>query len=199
MLAALLPPGLAVFGMAAGLPGLVFVGGVSLLAYREIVGGARLGAGGAISAGVRKFLSLWGASLIVNVGVAIGLILLIVPGLVLWACLSPAMSAIMIEDEPAPSALDCAWRLARGSRWRMTVLLLAALAAILLLLLLTVVVVAALAMTLGLDLGAKVGRILWAPFLSILMLAVTTVGSTAAYVGLREGQQGASNVAEVFA
>ena len=198
MLVELLPPDLAVFRLATGLPSLVFVGGVSLLAHREITGGARIGAGEAIAAGAGKFFSLWGAGIIANIGALIGLVLLVVPGLVVLASLAPASTAIMVEDETAAGSVQRAWNLARGSRWRMTALLLAAFAAILMLLLLTMIVGVILVLALGFDLGPKVGRIVWAPFLTILIIGITTVGSTAAYVGLREAQQGAANLAEVF-
>jgi hypothetical protein len=199
LLVELLPQDLSVFRLAAGLPGLVFLGGVSLIAFRELAGGARIGAGEAIAAGARRFGSLWGAAIITNIGAGLGLLLLIVPGLVVGACLGLASSAVMVEDQSATGAIDRAWRLTQGSRWRMTALLLAALAAILLLLLLSVIVGIVLGLALGPDLGVKVGRIVWAPFATIFILAVTTVGSTSAYVALREAQQGPLNVAEVFA
>src|ERR1700722_3160926 len=50
--------------LLSGLPGLVFVGGASLLTYRELSGGARMTAGQAIAAGAGRFGTVWGVSIV---------------------------------------------------------------------------------------------------------------------------------------
>ena len=199
MLVEFLPPGFSAVRLAAGLPGLIFIGAVSLLAYRDIAGEPRVDAATAIRAGAAKFGSLWGVGLISNIGAGIGLLLLIVPGVVLGSCLASASSAVMVESITATAAIERSWSLSKGSRWRLAALLLVALLAAALVLLFTVLVGVVLGLTLGAEHGEAAGRIVWAPFASIWILAITTVGSTAAYVGLRRVREGGVAVADVFA
>ena len=194
----LLPPDLRVFRLAAGLPSLIFIGAGSLLAYREMTGGPRVGIGEAISAGARKFASLWGVGLISNIGAALGLLLLIVPGVVLASSLAAASSAVMVEGMTTTAAIDRAWRLSEGSRWRLAGLLAITFLAIAVLLLLVGIAGAVLALTLGPDTGVAVGQALVAPLYTVIMMALMTVGSTAVYVGLRQAREGAPGVADVF-
>ena len=198
MLVEFLPSELSAVRLAAGLPGLIFIGAVSLLAYNDIAGEPRVDAGTAIKAGAGKFATLWGVGLISNIGAGIGLLLLIVPGVVLGSSLAAASSAVMVENITVTAAIERSWSLSKGSRWRLAVLLLVALLAVGLVLLATVAVGVVLGLTLGIENGENVGRIVWAPFASVWILAITTVGSTAAYAGLRRIREGALAVADVF-
>jgi hypothetical protein len=198
LLAALLPPDFKTVSLVFGLPSLVFIGGASLLAYREITGGPRVGVGEAISAGVRKFGSLWGVGLISNIGTAIGLLLLIAPGVVLASSLAAASSAVMVENATTTAAIERAWSLSQGSRWRLAGLVLIALLAVIVLLLPLIVVTAILAIALGQETGGMIAEVLIVPLYTVLAVAMTTVGSTAVYTGLRQAREGAVDVAEVF-
>jgi hypothetical protein len=198
-LAGLLPQNMWQVRLAAGLPGLVFVGGVSLLTYRDLSGGARLGAGAAIAAGARRFGTLWGVSFVSNICAALALLLLIVPGIILLVAWSPASTIAVVEDRTAFSALDRAWALTKGSRWRIAALLGLSLLAIVFLLLVGGVVDLILTTTLGADaMNAEVNFVI-SPLTGLLTSAMTAVGSAAVYVGLRVAKEGsAGDIAKVF-
>lgn len=185
--------------LAVGLPALVFIGGVSLLTYRDLSGGARLSAGGAISAGARRLGTLWGVGFLSGLGFLAGLLLLIVPGVILIAAWVPANAAAMVEELTASAALSRAWALTKGSRWRIAALLGIALAAIVILLLIQVLLGALLTALLGAETGTAITTFAISPLADILTTALTTVGSAAVYVGLREAKEGAvGDVAKVF-
>ena len=78
-------------------------------------------------AGCRRFLlPIMGATLLIGIGFGFGLLLLIVPGIVLyirWYC---AIPALVIEEIGVGSALGRSWNLVRGYFWRVLGLLLLA-------------------------------------------------------------------------
>jgi hypothetical protein len=198
-LAALLPPELATVRLAAGLPGLIFVGGATQIAYADLASERPVGFGEAMSKGARKFGSLWGVGLISNIGAALGALLLIVPGVILLVAWMSASSAVVVEDKTAFEALDRSWQLSRGSRWRLAALLGIALGAVVLILLLVFVVAIVLVLLFGEANATRVSDFVVSPLVSVVVLAITTVGSTAAYVGLRFVKEGsAGDVAATF-
>ena len=83
LLAALLPPELATVRLAAGLPGLIFVGGATQITYADLASDRPVGIVEAMSEGAGNFGSLWGVGLISNIGAGLGALLLIVPGVLL--------------------------------------------------------------------------------------------------------------------
>src|SRR4051794_36394270 len=74
--------------LAAGLMSLVFIGGVSLMTYRQLSGGVRLGMGAAIRAGALFWGDVWFVGVLTAGAAALGFVLLIAPG-VFWltACI----------------------------------------------------------------------------------------------------------------
>jgi succinate dehydrogenase hydrophobic anchor subunit len=146
-LAALLPPELATVRLAAGLPGLIFVGGATQIAYADLA----------------------------------------------------SERPVVVEDKTAFEALDRSWQLSRGSRWRLAALLGIALGAVVLILLLVFVVAIVLVLLFGEANATRVSDFVVSPLVSVVVLAITTVGSTAAYVGLRFVKEGsAGDVAATF-
>ena len=195
----LFPPELGVLRLVTGLPGLIFIGGASLMTYRELSGADRLGLGAVISAGARRFGTLWGIAWVSNVATLLGALLLLVPGIIVAVGWMPASTAAMVEDKRTFEALDEAWRLTSGSRWRLFGLLCIALAAAAVLVLVVVAAGAVLGLTLGPETGQRVGEVTVAPLFAFAIQTISTVGAAAAYAGLRRAKEGAFGVAEVFA
>jgi hypothetical protein len=181
------------------LPEPVFAGAASLMAYAALVGGERPSAWAAMRAGLSRFGSLWLIALISGLLVLVGLILLIVPGVVLAACLAPAGAIAMVEKKTSSRAIDRAWTLSRGSRWRLVGLLLLA-ALVFVIMVLSSVIIGMMTGIVGattqsdpiFDFGVT-------PVLATVVSALAAVGSTATYVGLRTAAEGPpSEVASVF-
>jgi hypothetical protein len=64
-----------------------------------------------------RFLGFWGMNILSGLGILLGFVLLVVPGLYLsarWAAASPALLA---GDEPATASLGESWRLTEQSVW----------------------------------------------------------------------------------
>lgn len=72
----------------------------------------------------RATLSSIGASIVVQVAVTIGFVLLFVPGIFLAISFAFVVFAIGVEDERALDSLSRSWELASGNRWRLFALLL---------------------------------------------------------------------------
>jgi hypothetical protein len=199
VLAAFAPPSLSAINFLTGLPALVFVGGATLIAYRDICGEAPVGVAQAISEGGGRFGSLWVVGLISGVATLVGLLLLIVPGLLITAIWSTASAAVVIEHMTASQALQRAWALSKGSRLRMLGLLAIALLAIGLVVFVMVGLIFAATIALGEPIGTKISDFLLAPLTTLGLFQIMTVGSTATYVALRQAREGAGGgIATVF-
>jgi hypothetical protein len=181
------------------LPSLVFTGGASLITYQELAGGLRVNASDATRQGAARFGTLWLIALGAGVVTVIGLLLLIVPGVIAGVGFCTASTAAMAEGKPSMPALQRAWDLSRGQRWRLT-----ALAGLLLIASLAVLLVGVL---LGVILGLAGGKSVidpvadlgFGPIAETLIAAMTTVGTAAAYVGLRNAKEGpAEEIAHTF-
>ncbi len=72
----------------------------------------------------RATLSSIGATIILQIAVTIGFILLIIPGIFLAISFMFVIFAIAVEDERAIDALSRSWELASGNRWKLLALLL---------------------------------------------------------------------------
>jgi hypothetical protein len=197
--AAFLPPELAIFRTTAGLPGLAFFGGASLLAYREMTGGDRVTALGAIAVGLKRYFTLFMINAVSTLMALVASILLVVPGLLVLVSFMTATTAAVAEDKGSTAALERAWRLSRGSRGRLAALLGIAVLAEVVLLLAGAIVIVAVAALGGSDLAAPVGRFVLGPVIVSLLLTITTVGAAATYVNLRTTREGPIDVADAFA
>lgn len=181
------------------LPALVFTGGASLLTFRELTGGERIGASEAIRQGASRFGMLWAVAFLSALITIVGLVLLIVPGIIAAVGMCGASTAVMAENKTSVPALKRAWELSRGQRWR-----LAGLGGLLVLAVLAVLLVG---MIIGFILGATgqaaaldpVWQFGYGPIAESLIAAITTVGTAAAYVGLRTAKEGpAEEIAHTF-
>lgn len=81
-------------------------------------GGAPLDVAGAFSAGLPKILRLIGASLLFALAVALGSVLLLVPGLILMVSLAFFAYLIVLEDKGAVESLKASHDLVWGNWWR---------------------------------------------------------------------------------
>lgn len=198
VLAGFLPPELSRLGVAAGLPGLIFSGGVSLLTYRELTGGPRVGAGDAINRTLGKFGTLWGVGILSGLGIAIGTLLLVVPGVILLVGFMTATTAVMVENLTAYTALDRAWALTKGSRWRIAGLSGLVLLIVVGLYLALFATTGVIVLVEGEGIGLTVAAFIAKPIFTLLVMALTTVFPAAVYTGLRRAEASAGDVAEVF-
>jgi len=185
--------------LLSNIPAMVFTGGASLLTYRELTGGERLTAGASIREGAARFGTLWVAAFVSGLATLLGLILLIVPGIIVALGFATAATVVMAERKTAMPALERAWSLSRGNRWR-----LAALGGLVILVTLALLAVGlVLGVILGLS-GASsaidaVSTFGYGPIIETIVAAVTAVGSAAAYVALRTAKEGASeDIARTF-
>ena len=200
VLAGFLPQDLRVLGLALGLLSLLFVGGATLITYRELAGEKRLTFGEVLGQAAPRFGTLWGLAIVRNLAVGVGLLALVIPGLMLLAAWMPATAIAMVENKGATESLDLAWRLTKGSRWRLAGLMAVQLAILVLVGLLFVVGIMVLVLALGHDAGESAAEVTLQPIFQAVVEIVLTVSSTAAYVALRTSKQGvAGDVAEVFA
>jgi hypothetical protein len=181
------------------LPALVFTGGASLLTYRELTGGERIGASDATRQGAARFGTLWGVAFLSAVITIVGLVLLIVPGIIAAVGMCGASTAVMAENKTSVPALQRAWELSRGQRWRLTGLgglLILAVLAVLLVGVIIGAILGATGLTAALD---PVWQFGYGPIAESLIAALAAVGAAAAYVGLRTAKEGpAEEIAHTF-
>jgi len=96
----------------------VFAQGVVLRgAYMAASGGA-VDMRDSFSQGLRRAFSLMAVTIMQTIGVAVGLLLLVVPGLILSAMLYVALSACVIEGLSGVGSLNRSAALTRGHRWK---------------------------------------------------------------------------------
>ena len=181
------------------LPGPVFTGAGSLITYQTLTGALPVAAGEATRAGASRFGTLWLVALASGILLVIGLILLIVPGILAGVGFCTASAVVMAENKNTVPAMERAWRLSRGQRWRLVgltgLLLVASLGALL---------VGAIGFAILGAMGAKaavdpVANLGFGPIFETVIAMLTTVGTAAAYVGLRKAKEGRSEeIARTF-
>lgn len=121
-------------------------------------------------------LPLIGLSLLVGVGIVLGLILLIVPGLILWTIWSVAAPSLVIERNGVLTAMGRSRELVRGHGWQVFGVILV----VLVLALLAGVLVGALASGLG---NGGVAIVQWAA--NVIVAPFTALVSAVLYFALR--------------
>lgn len=103
-------------GILSFICGLVLQGFVTSLAVNTL-GDRRISAREAFSAGANTLLPLLGLSIVMGLGIALGLIILIVPGLFLMVIWAVAPAIVVIERSGIMESLQRSRELTRGSRW----------------------------------------------------------------------------------
>ncbi|HEX5308455.1 MAG TPA: hypothetical protein VFW38_05170 [Solirubrobacteraceae bacterium] len=182
----LIPAAVVVFAIVA-VASLVFSGGaaalVSLFAIvlttfyqgmvvelvADVQDGRRDSSVGQLFRGVAPIvLPLIGLSLVVGIGILVGLVLLIVPGLILWTMWAVAAPSLVIERKGALAAMRRSRELVRGHGWQVFGVILVVLA----LALIAGILVAALASGLGNGGVAVVqwaANVIFAPFTALVI------------------------------
>ncbi len=87
-------------------------------ALREIATGARPRPGRTLAAGLEAFSPIFFAVLLAAVGIALGLVLLIVPGIFLFVRWFFVPQAVVLENARGPEALSASGRVVDGFWWR---------------------------------------------------------------------------------
>ncbi len=162
--------------------------------------GTRASFGESLSAGVRVILPLIGLSILLALGVALGFILLIVPGVILLLMWAVAVPALVVERNGILAAFSRSAELTKGARWKIFGLFLALLVVYWLLSIIVGIV--------GLGMYAPTGATGFTITNVIGGVVVGTIFNTlwgtiqpSLYVELREWKEGTSigNLAQVFA
>jgi uncharacterized membrane protein len=156
--------------------------------------------GDALRRGFSRFLPLLAISILVAIGLAIGFMLLIVPGIILAMRWAVAVPACVVENLGPISALRRSAELTRGHRWKifgMTVL-------ILVLLIIALVILGALVGTGVVVVPQTIGRSLLAVILGVIVTGIFTayfnVLAAMVYHDLRSVKEGVNTeeIAAVF-
>lgn len=190
--------------MAAGgvfyLIGMYMLQGMVVKAAVTSFGGRTTAFGDAFEAGVRMFLPLLGLAIIAGLGMILGYMLLIVPGVILSVLWSVASPAVVVEKRGVFESLQRSRDLTRGYRWQVFGLLV-------IYLLLSWVIGAALSV-LGVATGGAVGsfgpnvwmNLLTGPVVNVLSGVVASAGVAALYYELRTAKEGigSEELASVF-
>jgi hypothetical protein len=185
--------------------GLLAKGVGTLLAYAVIfqvamqdLHGQPASTAGVFTAALRKFWPMFGMAILIGLGLCLGLILLIVPGIILGLTWSVALPVLVLEDRGVFDSFGRSAALTRGKRWSIFLLYF-------LIVLITVIVELVLFTAFG-GIKALVSRessiavTVISSLLSVITIPFGAVLSTALFDQLRgrEGY-GAEAVAEVFA
>lgn len=181
------------------LPGLVFTGGGSLITYQTLTAGLPVTASDATRAAAGRFGTLWLVAIASGLLFVIGLVLLIVPGVIAGVGFCTASAAVMAENKNTGPAMERAWDLSRGQRWRLLALVGLLLVAGLGVLLAGGIVGAILGLAGQQDALDPVFNLGFGPIAETAIAMITTVGTAAAYVGLRKAKEGpAEDIARTF-
>jgi hypothetical protein len=153
-----------------------------------------------LSTGLRVALPLIGLGIIIAIGVAIGMVLLVVPGIILALMWSVAAPALVVEREGVFAALRRSSQLTKGARWKILGLFLVVVIAYWLLSL-VVSVVGISAYSAGDPAGLTAANAIGSVVLGTLMNAATGTIQPALYVELRQWKEGTSveHLEEIFA
>jgi fumarate reductase subunit D len=179
---------------------LYFVGqAVILYAAFQAMRGRDVIIGDAIGRAFSRFLSLLGISILVGLGVAIGFMLLIVPGIILALRWAVAVPACVVENKGPLESMRRSAELTKGHRWKVFgIWVLIAIVAIIILIIVGVFA------GLGAVVAQGLGRVLIAGVISLILTAIVTAYSyvlnAMIYHDLRVAKEGVDTeqIAAVF-
>ncbi len=162
-----------------------------IVASANDLAGRPVNFGECVSRAIAKLLPLIGLGIVVAVGISVGLVMLIVPGVILYLMWMVAVPAMMVENLDVAGSLSRSSALTKGSRLRLLGL---------------IVVFIIFSIIIGIPIGIIS---LISPSLSVLSnalvstvsAAVGAAGIAAVYIELRSTREGASSeqLASVFA
>ena len=96
----------------------VFYGALMKTLSTWAAGNQSLSLGEALAVGLRRFPAVLLGGVLNGLAIAIGLILLVIPGVYFFGKLPLWMAAIFVDDVGAMESLRRSWRLTRGRWWR---------------------------------------------------------------------------------
>jgi hypothetical protein len=182
------------FGLIGGLTTIVLAALLQSALIRatiEDLNGRQPSIGDCISTAISVLLPAIGMSLLAGIGIMIGFVLLVVPGIVLALRWCIAVPALVQERQGVLGSMGRSAALTKGSRWALLGLFL-------------ILVVAALAIQwvfgmVALLLGSTLGVVVGALVQSILSMVFSTA-TAVSYVELRQVKEGTSvqDLAEIF-
>ncbi|HSV04371.1 MAG TPA: hypothetical protein VLI41_14340 [Phenylobacterium sp.] len=144
--------------------------------------GRRASVGQCLSVGLNDFLPLFAIGLLAGLAIAVGLVLLVVPGLILAVMWCVAVPAFVAERMPVMESFGRSARLTEGNRWRIFALFVVFLLA---------------SLVLGAVLGAVTAftpfafrEIVVQPIVAVITGLVGATGAAVLYVELRRAKEG---------
>ncbi len=193
-------PQFAFWNFIAAIPALAFDGAGCLILYGALTGAAGPTPAEAIRAALLKLSDLFVVILLGGLVIALGLVLLVGPGLFLTVCLLVATPVLMIEKTNVIDAVRLSTALSRGSRWRLLglVALLAAMTLGALVVLWSLLSIALLATSK--DIAVRLDAFVLAPVVAMAIRMVTIAVITAAYAELKRvnGTAPVTQISKVF-
>lgn len=171
-------------GYYAGVVGSLVAGVAAVLvaagAYADVPSNWR----SAMSIGIRRIVAIIAATIVAGVLIAIGFVLLIVPGIFVLVSLAVVWEALIIEGIGPMESIKRSWRLVAGERWRVFG---AGLLVIVLMVIFVGVVSAVIALILSAGLGVSGGMTgyLVQQVASLLSIPLTAALGTVIYLDLR--------------
>lgn len=180
----------------AGLPQNITIGGVIYAVLRDL-DGAKPGFAESQAAGFRLFWPMLGIAILSSLGIGVGMLFLLVPGVFLAMMWSVALPARVAEGPGVGASMHRSRTLTKGYRWPIFALYLVFAGP-------TLVVYAAVIMTITRQdgwAGNPFVTLVLLPLLGALVTVVPTVMSPVIYTelkGLKGGGGAAASVAEIF-
>lgn len=162
-----------------------------IVASANDLAGKPVNLGECISRAIAKLLPLIGLGIVVAVGISIGLVMLVVPGVILYLMWMVAVPAMMVENLDVTGALSRSAALTKGSRLKLLGL---------------IIVFIIFSFIIGIPIGvismiSPSLSVVSGALVSTISAAVSAAGIAAVYIELRGTKEGASTdqLASVFA
>jgi hypothetical protein len=162
-----------------------------IVASANDIAGRPVNFGECVSRAIGKLLPLIGLGIVVAIGISIGLVLLIIPGVILYLMWMVAVPAMMVENLGVSGALSRSSALTKGSRLKLLGL---------------IIVFIIFSTIIGIPIGiisliSPSLSVVSSAVLSTVSAAVGAAGIAAVYIELRGTKEGASSeqLASVFA
>jgi len=191
---------LLIIGGVLSFIGTFMLQGAVVFSSINTLNGRKTSASDAISAGARLFLPLLGLSILMGLGLALGYILLIVPGIILGVIWVAVVPVLVAEKRGVTQTFQRSRDLTRGHRWSIF--------ALLVIYMIGVAVISLAIAALGggvansMTEGAQVGRaaLVLTPLYNVVVGVIGSAGVAAIYFELRSAKEGVGpeQLASVF-
>ncbi|NOT40972.1 MAG: hypothetical protein HOP13_10805 [Alphaproteobacteria bacterium] len=180
--------------------GVILQGTLTRAAVDDLSGkGVQLGS--AISNAIALILPLIGLGLLVGLGVGVGFIALIVPGIFLLLCWMVASPVMVVERLGVIASMQRSMQLTQGHRWAILgLIVLFIIVYMIVLAVLGAIVGGAMLSDLASAAGPPLGFLIVMTLVGVVLSVIGTVGAAAIYFELRQIKEGvgATELAQVF-